>query len=128
MPVSIQAQHRESIMDFRVRRGEIQEDQLTAMLESYSARWPSSIFMGAALASMAGSMALMWQKKTHQALFIGQWAAPFLILGLYNKMVKQHGSDANAPAGGPQHHGPGHAEPPQGAHHEPPPPPHEHHG
>jgi hypothetical protein len=28
------------------------------------------------------------------ALFIGQWAAPFLILGLYNKMVKQHGSDA----------------------------------
>jgi len=24
----------------------------------------------------------------------GQWAAPFLILGLYNKMVKQHGSDA----------------------------------
>jgi hypothetical protein len=28
------------------------------------------------------------------ALFVGQWAAPFLLLGIYNKMVKQHGSDA----------------------------------
>ena len=25
---------------------------------------------------------------------VGQWAAPFLIIGNYNKMVKQHGSDA----------------------------------
>ena len=28
------------------------------------------------------------------ALFVGQWAAPFLILGIYNKLVKLHGSDA----------------------------------
>jgi hypothetical protein len=27
-------------------------------------------------------------------MFVGQWAAPFLIMGNYNKMVKQHGSDA----------------------------------
>jgi hypothetical protein len=26
---------------------------------------------------------------------VGQWAAPFLIMGTYNKMVKQHGSDAS---------------------------------
>jgi hypothetical protein len=32
--------------------------------------------------------------KDHLALFIGQWVAPFLLLGIYNKMVKQHGSDA----------------------------------
>ena len=25
---------------------------------------------------------------------LGQWAAPFLGIGTYNKMVKQHGSDA----------------------------------
>ena len=35
-------------------------------------------------------------KKTDMALFIGQWAAPFLILGIYNKLVKIHGSDAVA--------------------------------
>jgi hypothetical protein len=33
--------------------------------------------------------------KNHSALFVGQWAAPFLIMGTYNKMVKQHGSDAS---------------------------------
>jgi hypothetical protein len=27
------------------------------------------------------------------ALFVGQWAPAFLILGVYNKMVKQHGTD-----------------------------------
>jgi hypothetical protein len=87
-------------MDFRVRPGELQEDQLTAMLESYSAKWPTSIFMGAALASMIGSLVLKSQGKHQHALFIGQWAAPFLLLGLYNKTVKQHGSDAH------QGHGP----------------------
>lgn len=83
-------------MDFRVQPGEIEEDQLTAMLESYSAKWPTSLFMGAAIASMLGSLVLKCQKKDKHSLFIGQWAAPFLILGLYNKAVKQHGSDAHA--------------------------------
>jgi hypothetical protein len=27
---------------------------------------------------------------------VGQWAAPFLIMGIYSKMVKQHGSDARS--------------------------------
>jgi len=31
--------------------------------------------------------------KDHQSLFVGQWVAPFLILGLYNKLVKVAGSD-----------------------------------
>jgi hypothetical protein len=30
----------------------------------------------------------------HASLFVGLWVAPFLLLGIYNKMVKQHGSDA----------------------------------
>jgi predicted lysophospholipase L1 biosynthesis ABC-type transport system permease subunit len=100
-------------MDFRVRPGELEEDQLTALLESYSARWPTSLFMGAAIASIVGSLVLKSQKKDLHALFIGQWAAPFLILGLYNKMVKQHGSDTrreHGPHGKPEH-GPGHEKP-----------------
>jgi hypothetical protein len=32
--------------------------------------------------------------RRHESLFVGQWAAPFLLMGIYNKMVKQHGSDA----------------------------------
>jgi len=80
--------------DYRVVPGEAQEDQVTAAIEKYTSQIPSSVYLAAALASMAVSVAYKTQKKTDMALFIGQWAAPFLILGLYNKMVKQHGSDA----------------------------------
>jgi hypothetical protein len=81
-------------MDYRVRAGDIPEDQTTALMESYSAKLPSSFFLGAALASIAGALVLKTTGKDHHALFVGQWAAPFLLLGIYNKMVKQHGSDA----------------------------------
>ena len=40
-----------------------------------------------------GSLALKMTGKDHDALFVGQWAAPFLILGLYNKLVKVAGTD-----------------------------------
>ena len=80
--------------DYRIRAGERSEDQVTALIESYSAQVPSSFYLGAALASMAGSLILKAQGKDQTALFIGQWAAPFLLLGIYNKLVKQHGSDA----------------------------------
>lgn len=80
-------------MDHRVRSGEIPEDQVTALMESYSAKLPSSFFLGAAFASIGASLTFKIQGKDDMALFIGQWAAPFLLLGIYNKMVKQHGSD-----------------------------------
>jgi hypothetical protein len=31
--------------------------------------------------------------EKHKSLFVGQWAPTFLILGLYNKLVKVEGSD-----------------------------------
>ncbi len=82
--------------DYRVAKGEATEDQVTAAIEKFTSQIPSSVYLAAALASMAISLGLNAAKKEHGALFIGQWAAPFLILGLYNKMVKQHGSDAVA--------------------------------
>ena len=80
--------------DYRVRAGDVEEDQITSMIESYSAQVPSSFYLGAAGASIVGSMIAKANGKDHLALFIGQWVAPFLLLGIYNKMVKQHGSDA----------------------------------
>jgi hypothetical protein len=79
--------------DYRVRAGDIEEDQVTSLMESYSAQLPSSFFLGAAGASIVASLIAKLQGKNHTALFLGQWAAPFLLLGIYNKMVKQHGSD-----------------------------------
>ena len=84
--------------DYRVAPGEAQEDQITAAIEKQTSKVPSSIFLGAAIASIIGSISFKAANKDHEALFIGQWVAPFLILGLYNKMVKQHGSDATSRA------------------------------
>lgn len=70
-----------------------QEDNFTAAIESQTARIPSSAYLGAALVSIAAAAVLKLAGKHQSALFVGQWAAPFLLLGIYNKMVKQHGSD-----------------------------------
>jgi hypothetical protein len=82
--------------DHRVAAGEAQEDQFTGMIESTTGKIPSSVFLGAAVVSILGSVAFKAAKKHPEALFIGQWVAPFLLLGIYNKMVKQHGSDAKS--------------------------------
>lgn len=79
--------------DYRVSCGEAEEDQFTAAIEKSTSRVPSSAFLAMALGAMAISAALQAWNKKHESMFVGQWAAPFLLLGIYNKMVKQHGSD-----------------------------------
>ena len=71
-----------------------QEDRVTGAIESHTAKIPSVGYLAAALSSMAASAVLKIAGKDQAALFVGQWAPAFLILGLYNKMVKQHGSDS----------------------------------
>jgi hypothetical protein len=73
-------------------RGE-REDQFTSSIESQTSRIPSSGYLGAAIASMAVSAVLKFMGRDDWSLFVGQWAPSFLIIGVYNKMVKQHGSD-----------------------------------
>jgi hypothetical protein len=82
-------------MDNKVFRGQSQEDSFTGAIESQTSQVPSSVFLGMAIGSMAASAILKIAGKNDWALFVGQWAAPFLIMGNYNKMVKQHGSDAS---------------------------------
>jgi hypothetical protein len=72
------------------------EDRFTGSIESQTSKAPSSLFLGLALGSIAASFVLKIVRKDDWALFVGQWAAPFLIMGNYNKMVKQHGSDARS--------------------------------
>jgi hypothetical protein len=84
-----------SVMETRVERGQAREDQITGAIENVTARAPSSLFLGIAIGAMAASAILKILEKDDWALFVGQWAAPLLIMGTYNKMVKQHGSDAS---------------------------------
>ncbi len=82
--------------DRRVKAGEAQEGKVTSYIESYTSKIPSGIFLAAAGASILASVSFKIAKKDSAALFVGQWVAPFLILGIYNKQVKQFGSDASS--------------------------------
>jgi hypothetical protein len=85
--------------DYRVNKGEVEEDQLTAAIEKSTSKVPSSAYLALALGAMAVSAGLQAWNRKHAAMFVGQWAAPFLILGIYNKLVKQHGSDGRSEPG-----------------------------
>ena len=69
------------------------EGKVAKMIEHQTAKLPSDIFLWAAGASIIGSLILQMSRKKDESLFVGQWAAPFLLLGVYNKLVKIGGSD-----------------------------------
>lgn len=69
------------------------EGPVAKAIESQTSKLPSDLFLWAALGSMAVSASLKIMGKGHTALFVGQWAPSFLILGLYNKLVKVEGHD-----------------------------------
>jgi len=69
------------------------EGKVATAIEEQTAKLPSDLFLWAALAAMGTSAALKITGHKHTALFVGQWASPFLLLGLYNKLVKVEGHD-----------------------------------
>jgi hypothetical protein len=69
------------------------EGKVAKAIESQTSRLPSDVFLWTSLASMAAALTFKILKRDHDALFVGQWAAPFLLLGIYNKIVKEHGHD-----------------------------------
>src|ERR1700748_1101886 len=75
------------------RNGSRSEGPVAKGIEKQTAKIPSDVFLWASLGSMAASAALKIAGRKDDALFVGQWAAPFLLLGLYNKLVKVAGHD-----------------------------------
>ncbi len=69
------------------------EGRSARAIESVTAKLPSDTFLYAAFASIAGSLTLKIMGRKDDALFVGQWAPTFLILGVYNKLVKVGGHD-----------------------------------
>ena len=70
------------------------EGKVARRIEQQTAKLPSDTFLWAAGASIAASATLQALGKPHASVFVGQWAPTLLILGLYNKLVKQLGSDS----------------------------------
>lgn len=64
-----------------------------AIEKQKTAKIPSDIFLWLAGGSIATSLILQLAKKRQASTFVGQWAPTVLILGLYNKLVKLHGSE-----------------------------------
>jgi len=69
------------------------EGPIARSIEQQTAKLPSDTFLWLAIGSMTASMALQLAGKKHVSLFLGQWAPSFLLFGIYNKLVKQLGSD-----------------------------------
>lgn len=76
-----------------VQPHEHEEGTLTREIEHYTSSVPSGTYLTLAIGSIGLSLALQLTGRKHAAQFVGQWVPTILILGLYNKMVKQHGSD-----------------------------------
>ena len=72
---------------------EHREGPVARTIEHQTAKVPSDVFLWAALGSMAASLTLKILGQDKTALFVGQWAPSFLILGMYNKIVKLEGHD-----------------------------------
>jgi hypothetical protein len=69
------------------------EGPVARTIEDQTAKIPSDVFLWAAGGSIVSSLVLKIMGRHDDALFVGQWAPTFLILGLYNKIVKVLGHD-----------------------------------
>ncbi|MEX0939267.1 MAG: hypothetical protein WDZ59_15500 [Pirellulales bacterium] len=76
-----------------IRGEDHSEGPLARMIEEQTARLPSDVFLWAAGGSIVGSLVFKMMGDHKTSTFVGQWAPTFLILGLYNKLVKVGGSD-----------------------------------
>jgi hypothetical protein len=69
------------------------EGEGTKAIEEQTAKLPSDTYLFASISAMAVSLTLTCMGRRHMGLFVGQWVAPFLLFGVYNKLVKQLGHD-----------------------------------
>lgn len=69
------------------------EGRIARTIEHQTAKLPSDFFLWAAVGAIGTSAVLEFSGNRDKARFVGQWVSPFLLLGVYNKLVKLAGSD-----------------------------------
>ena len=69
------------------------EGRIAKTIEDQTSKLSSDVFLWMAIGAMTASATLQLMGNKQVSLFIGQWAPTFLIFGVYNKLVKQLGSD-----------------------------------
>ncbi|HJT64912.1 MAG TPA: hypothetical protein VJ749_00560 [Pyrinomonadaceae bacterium] len=76
-----------------MQSGSYSEGPVARTIEQQTAKLPSDTFLWAAIGSIGASALLRMMGKKHASLFVGDWVSPLLLFGVYNKLVKLHGSD-----------------------------------
>ncbi len=72
----------------------VREGTMTKVIEHQTAKIPSTYFLAAAGGAVALSLGLaVMKERKGWANFVGNWVPTLLLLGIYNKIVKTHGSD-----------------------------------
>ena len=74
-------------------REEHREGTVARSIEQQTAKLPSDWWLWAALGSIATSLVFQLSGDDRKANFVGHWAPTLLTLGIYNKLVKLHGSE-----------------------------------
>jgi hypothetical protein len=69
------------------------EGVVARTIEEQTAKLPSDTFLWGAVAAMGVSAFFEFTGDKDKSRFVGQWVAPLLLFGVYNKLVKQQGSD-----------------------------------
>lgn len=82
-------------MDTMFKTQDKREGKTAKTIEDQTSKIPSDVFLWTSIGAMTASLAFQIARKKHTSLFFGQWVAPFLLFGIYNKLVKQLGHDKN---------------------------------
>jgi hypothetical protein len=71
------------------------EGSIARAIEQQTAKIPSDVWLWAAFGAIGVSLFMQLRHRQTTASFVGHWVPTLLSLGIYNKLVKQHGSDAH---------------------------------
>ena len=81
------------VLSFARKHHEFKEGPIAKGIEQQTAKFPSDMFLWAAGASIISALALKMMGRQSDANFVGEWVPTILILGVYNKIVKELGHD-----------------------------------
>lgn len=79
--------------DLSVQPGQHEEGTFTKRIEHFTSQVPSGYYLTAGFAAAGLSAGLYLTGRRTDAQFVGHWVSAILLMGVYNKLVKLHGSD-----------------------------------
>jgi hypothetical protein len=77
-----------------ITKEKVKEGPVAKAIETQTAKLPSDLFLWTAAGFWISSLVLHSMGKKSAAVLVGQCISPVLIMGLYDKLVKQAGHDA----------------------------------